>query len=296
MCSMDKEYFQKEIHDYVDQLYSEFSIYQDSVITSLIEFDKVCRKHRIIYYLGFGSLLGFFRDGNNLPWDYDIDVVVPITEKDRLIKALKEDLSKDYYFYCPEVDPKCRHYCMRVTQVGYDSAAVHMDVFFLIGAPDEKEKREKFRRQVKRVNLIRKAKLLDVDSESMGVRVFKYAGMIKKLLYAIRYPLFLLDRKQRRLCNSIPLSKAKYVCTMQAAADSYTADVFKEPSEVIVRGVSIYAPTDIVSFLNQTYKDYKGYPKISSRFEEFYSSCKRLQYFKTRTKAISKQDYQIHTY
>ena len=293
---MDKEYFRKEMHDYVDQLYSDFSVYQDSVINTLLEFDKVCRKYSIPYYLGFGSLLGFFRDGDNLPWDYDIDVVVPITEKNRLIEALKADLNKNYYFYCPEVDPKCRHYCMRVTQKGYDSAAVHMDVFFLIGIPEEKEKREKFRNSVKKVNLIRKAKLLDVEAESMGVKVFKYAGIVKKIIYAVRYPLVLLDRKEQRLCNAIPLSEAKYVCTMQAAADSYTADVFKEPSEVIVRGVPICAPTDIVSFLNQTYKDYKGYPKISSRFEEFYSSCKRLKYFETRTKAVSKQDYQINTY
>lgn len=293
---MDKAYFQKEMHDYIDKLYSDFGIYQDSVITSLIEFDKVCRKHNILYYLGFGSLLGFFRDGDNLPWDYDIDVIVPITEKDRLIEALKLDLHEDFYFYCPEVDVNCRHYCMRITKKGYDSSAIHMDVFFLIGAPEDKTQRDKFRNQVKKVNLIRKAKLLDVNAESMGVRVFKYAGIIKKIIYAIRYPLFLLDIKEKRLCNNIPLSEARYVCTMQAAADSYTADVFKKPSEVMVRGIPICAPTDIVSFLNQTYKNYKGYPDISSRFDEFYSSCRRLKYFETRTKAISKKDYQINTY
>ncbi|MCB6992800.1 LicD family protein [bacterium 210820-DFI.6.37] len=293
---MDRDYFIKEMHDYVDELYTEFIIYQDSVVTSLIEFDKVCRKHNIRYYLGFGSLLGFYRDGDNLPWDYDIDVVVPYPEKDHLIEALRKDMDEKYSFYCPEVDAKCRHYCMRITEKGYDSAAVHMDVFFLIGVPEDKGKREKVRKQIKKVNLLRKAKLMDVDAESMGVRVFKYAGMLKKFIYAIWYPLFLLNRKEQKLCNMIPLSEAKYVSTMQAAADTYTADVFQKPSEVVVRGVPICAPTDIVGFLNQTYKDYKGYPKISSRFEEFYSSYKRLKYFETRTKAISKQDYQINTY
>ncbi len=293
---MDREFFLQEMHDYIDELYEDFHVYQDSVVTSLIEFDKVCRKHGITYYLGFGSLLGFFRDGDNLPWDYDIDVVVPYPEKERLVDALEKDLREDYYFYCPEVDPKCRHYCIRVTKKGYDSSAVHMDVFFLIGAPENKEEREKFRNQVKKVNLVRKAKLVDADVESMGVRVFKYARIIKKILYAFRYPLFLLDRKEQKLCEMIPFSEARYVCTMQAAADSYTADVFKEPSEVLVNGVPICAPTDIVSFLNQTYKDYRGYPRISSRFEEFYASCKRLKYFETRKKAVSKQDYQINTY
>ena len=293
---MDREIFLKEMHDYVDELYSDFQVYQDSVINSLIEFDKVCRKNGIVYYLGFGSLLGFFRDGDNLPWDYDIDVVVPITEKDKLVLALKNDLNKKYYFYCPEVDQRCRHYCMRITKKGYDSAAVHMDVFFLIGAPEDKTEREKFRSKVKKVNIIRKAKLVDVDAESMGIKVFKYAGTVKKLVYKIRYPLSLLNREEQRLCNLIPYNKAKYVTTMQAAADTYTADVFQTPSEVMVRGVPIFAPTNIKSFINQTYKDYKGYPKISSRFEEFYASSKRLKYFETRKKAVSKQDYQINTY
>lgn len=293
---MNREFFLHEMHDYIDVLYSEFKVYQDSVINSLIEFDRVCRKNSIIYYLGFGSLLGFFRDGDNLPWDYDIDVVVPITEKSKLISALKKDLNNDYYFYCPEVDSKCRHYCMRITKKGYDSAAVHMDVFFLIGAPKDRTKRERFRKRVKKVNIIRKAKLVDAEAESMGVKVFKYARLLKKAVFKLRYPLFLLDKEERKLCKMIPYSEAKYVTTMQAAADTYTADVFKDPSEVLVRGVPIYAPTDIISFLNQTYKDYKGYPKISSRFEEFYSSSKRLKYFETRTKAVSKQDYQINTY
>ena len=293
---MDRDFFLHEMHNYVDELYGGFKVYQDSVVRSLFEFDKVCRKNDIRYYLGFGSLLGFFRDGENLPWDYDIDVVVPYPEKERLIEALKKDLCKEYYFYCPEIDPKCRHYCMRITQKGYDSAAVHMDVFFLIGVPENKEKRERIRAQIKKVNLIRKAKLQDIDAESMGVKVFKYANILKKYMYAIQYPLFLLNHKAKKLCNMIPLSEAKFVSTMQAAADTYTADVFQEPSEIMVNGVPICAPTDIVSFLNQTYKDYKGYPKISSRFEEFYSSCKRLKYFETRTKAVSKQDYQINTY
>lgn len=293
---MDKAFFKEEMHTYIDELYAHFEIYQEDVIRSLIEFDKVCRNNSISYYLGFGSLLGIVRDGEILPWDYDIDVIVPIYEKARLIEALKRELHPDYYFYSPEVDSKCRHYCMRITKKGYDSSAVHMDVFFLIGAPDSSNERERFRKEVKKVNLVRKAKLVDVKVESMGIDAFKYAMIAKKIVYKIIYPLPLLNKKQKRLCNQVSFEDAKYVTTMQAAADTYTKDVFMEPSEVLVNGVKICAPTNVVDFFNQTYKDYKGYPKISSRFEEFYSSSKRLAYFETMKSAESKKDYQINTY
>lgn len=293
---MDREYFRKEMHTYIDEIYDKFEVYQNDVIGSLIEFDKVCRKHNIRYYLGFGSLLGFARDGAILPWDYDIDVVVPIFEKNRLVEALKSDLNKEYYFYCPEVDPKCRHYCLRVTKKGYDSSAIHMDVFFLIGAPENAKEREKFRNRVKKVNLIRKAKLIDIRAESMGVDAFKYAMILKKFIYKIICPLPILNKIYYQLCNNVPLQSAKYVTTMQAAADTYTSDVFRQPSEVFVKGVKICAPTDVIRFFDQTYKNYKEYPKISSRFEEFYTSSKRLDYFETRKKVESKNDYQINTY
>lgn len=293
---MDREYFRKEMHTYIDEIYDKFEVYQNDVICSLVEFDKVCRKHNIRYYLGFGSLLGFARDGAILPWDYDIDVVVPIFEKNRLVEALRSDLNNEYYFYCPEVDPKCRHYCLRVTKKGYDSSAVHMDVFFLIGAPENAKKREKFRNRVKKVNLIRKAKLIDIRAESMGVDAFKYAMILKKIIYKVICPLPILNKIYHKLCNKVPLQSAKYVTTMQAAADTYTSDVFRQPSEVFVKGVKICAPTDVIRFFDQTYKNYKEYPKISSRFEEFYASSKRLDYFETRKKAESKNDYQINTY
>lgn len=293
---MNKEYFKNEMHEYLDNMYKYFEKYQNDVINSLFAFDQVCRNNNITYYMGFGSLLGFARDGGILPWDYDIDVLVPITEKEKLLKALERELDNDYYYYCPEVDKKCRHYCMRITKKGFDSSAVHMDIFFLIGAPEEKNKREKFRKTVKKINLIRKAKLVNINAESMGIDAFKFVMILKKIVYKFVYPLPILDHTEKRLIRRVPLETAKYVTTMQAAADTYTKDVFGIPSEIDVNGRKIFAPTDVVGFFNQTYKDYKSYPNISSRFEEFYNSSKRLKYFETMKKELSKNDYQINTY
>ena len=292
---MNNQMFLNEIHEYIDVLYKKFEKYQSDVLDTLDEFDRICINNKLTYYVGFGSLLGLYRDGNLLPWDYDIDVLVPITEKDRLIEVLKKDLNDKYYFYCPEVDSKCRHYCMRITKKGFDSSAVHMDVFFYIGAPDDIKSRERFRKRIKKANLMRKIKLVDINMESMGVNVFKYAGYLNRIR-CIWKPLVLLDIQVKRMCEKYPLSKAKYVTTMQAAADTYTIDVLGEPTRITVNGKQYNAPTDIISFLNQTYKNYKDYPQIESRFDEFYKSIKRLEYFECNQKMKDKMDYQINTY
>ena len=101
------------------EIYKEFEHYQSLAIETLREFHRICEKNAITYQLADGSLLGAIRDGGQIPWDYDVDVFVPYEEKDKLIESLRQELSDKYYFYCPEVNKKCRHFMMRVTPKGY---------------------------------------------------------------------------------------------------------------------------------------------------------------------------------
>lgn len=50
----------------------------------LAEFDRLCRRHDLTYYAAYGTLLGAIRHGGYIPWDDDIDVMMPRAEYDRL--------------------------------------------------------------------------------------------------------------------------------------------------------------------------------------------------------------------
>lgn len=56
-------------------------------LSVLADFNRVCRAHGLIYYLAFGTLLGAVRHGGYIPWDDDIDVMMPRADYDRLTEV-----------------------------------------------------------------------------------------------------------------------------------------------------------------------------------------------------------------
>ena len=63
----------------------------DTVLLAI--FDKICRKHNLTYWLDFGTLLGAIRHGGFIPWDDDVDVLMPRDAFDRAKTILSEELS-----------------------------------------------------------------------------------------------------------------------------------------------------------------------------------------------------------
>lgn len=64
----------------------------------LFDVIDILEKNSIPYHLEGGTLLGIVRDKDLLPWDHDVDISVPETEVDRIIKLGPELLLKGYKF------------------------------------------------------------------------------------------------------------------------------------------------------------------------------------------------------
>jgi lipopolysaccharide cholinephosphotransferase len=51
----------------------------------LVELDRLCRAEGLVYYLAYGTLLGAVRNGGFIPWDDDVDVMMPREDYQRLV-------------------------------------------------------------------------------------------------------------------------------------------------------------------------------------------------------------------
>lgn len=61
------------------------------------EFDRICRENGFSYCLGYGSCLGAIRHKGFIPWDDDMDVVMPRADYERFIEHFNELNGVDRY-------------------------------------------------------------------------------------------------------------------------------------------------------------------------------------------------------
>ena len=74
------------------------------MLDMLIEFDAICKKHQLQYWLDSGTLLGAVRHQGFIPWDDDIDLSMPIEDYNKFLKIAQNELSNDIFFQTSKTD------------------------------------------------------------------------------------------------------------------------------------------------------------------------------------------------
>ena len=69
----------------------------------LMEFDRVCRENGLVYSIAYGTLLGAVRHRGFIPWDDDIDVIMPRQDFEKFLHV-RDCLKEKYIFVSTDVD------------------------------------------------------------------------------------------------------------------------------------------------------------------------------------------------
>lgn len=94
--------FYKEIKEYSQQNLRACQLKQLAILE---EIDKICKRHKIEYWLDGGTLLGAVRHGGFIPWDDDIDIGMSLKDEKRFEEIAPKELPDWLYLQTPKSDP-----------------------------------------------------------------------------------------------------------------------------------------------------------------------------------------------
>lgn len=154
----------------------------------LREFHAFCEKNGLTYFLAGGTLLGAIRHKGFIPWDDDIDVMMPRPDAMRLLERAKDGLNDDlqldtWYLNEKSTSTMIKIVDRRTTAVFEDTVVqpgygVWIDVFVADGVPDDRAQNEK---DFKKTRLL--MDLLTASLTKIGVE--RRTPLLTKLQYLL---------------------------------------------------------------------------------------------------------------
>jgi len=74
------------------------------MLEMLVEFDAICKKYNLQYWLDSGTLLGAVRHKGFIPWDDDIDLSMPVEDYRKFKEIAQSELSDSIFFQTSTTD------------------------------------------------------------------------------------------------------------------------------------------------------------------------------------------------
>ena len=238
----------------------------------LDEVDRVCHELNICYYITAGTLLGAVRHGGFIPWDDDLDIVMPRDDYERFLKECNGVIDKKYYCqsrYNSDVFPnnfaKVRIKNTAFVEKGLEPIAdrldmgIYIDVFPLDSAKKENgiQKWQKF--FIERATALYQIKIGLYDDASFLKKTLSKL-FSKKALLKIRYNLAVKYNKESN----------RFYINLGSRYDIKKQTILKEkygvPCRLRFENREYNAPQDYLYILEHIYgKSYMELPPIEKR-------------------------------
>lgn len=237
----------------------------------LYEFERICKKYNLRYFADSGTLLGAVRHGGYIPWDDDIDFVMPRADYDKFLSIAEAELPVGYVLrYRKDIDQRREtFFCISNSQsVSVDSDflqrfhgcpyVVSLDVFPLDYVPRDEELQNTIRSLLKVVYAVIVGDETDADWEQNLKCIEQFMNVSFVRDHTIRIQLldyFVQICKMFREEESDEYVKYCFWCVGQSA--KLKKEWYNETIYLPFENIQIPAPKEYDKVLRALYGDYE---------------------------------------
>jgi len=240
-------------------------------------FDDLCKSNHLRYYLAWGTLLGAIRHKGFIPWDDDIDLMMPRKDFDRLIELNVQEPVKGVRFYSFSQDNlydnvNCRLSDER-TLVDISKIenpvrqGIWLTIFPIDALPDDQMERKSFLRRIYwRYKLVlalsMKDEYLDTKPliQKLGAKLLKRMIGIhgRKLLYRQLHTIM-------KSYETVDTMEVGILSISTGNKTHFSRNSVEKTIQTVFEGKQYPIPAGYDEILTNTYGDYLQLPPLEQR-------------------------------
>ena len=238
-------------------------------------FHGYCIKHEIKYYIVGGSMLGAVRHGGFIPWDDDIDVVLPRPDYNRLLSIFNKQ-ENHYYLESPYSGNKDYFYSFAklydtnttlVEKTRIDcKRGLYIDVFPLDGLGNDLEEVDANFKKVDRMNMFLMTRTCAYEKRRGFAK--NAAIFMSRLLPSFIIRDRTLPIRLDKLASSFGYENSRYVANLMGAyrkKEIMEKTLFGNPTEYEFENITVYGVEHYDEFLTHIYGDWRKLPPEEKR-------------------------------
>lgn len=253
---------------------------QEVELEILKTISDICREQNLRYCLAYGTLLGAVRHKGFIPWDDDLDIIMPREDYEELLKYLgmHKQSYKNLQVFNPETNPSYPYMITRISDDRYlldvdnendYGIGIFIDIYPYDGLGNTKEEALRFGLKGDRLSSLCFQATRQRFAMGYTKSIFRKIIKLPVYLFSKAVGKNFYQKKLALLAGEKPYDTSKYVgCVVWLSGgekDIFKKEWFDEIIEAPFEKYNFCIPKEYDSILKHAYGDYMKLPPVNER-------------------------------